>query len=521
MCRNAIFLLCLAAIRPLAAEVLGAQAGLPQASPSPALPLPPPAYRAGFESISERDLRAWLGFLASAELEGRESGTRGYDVAARYIASVLEGLGVVPMGGDGTYFQEFHLVRLERDLENARLELRGGSGEPESFPLRDHVAVRAGGDIDWSGPWVFAGHGDGGPDAHDDFHGLSLEGKVVLVIPRPGSRREEEGARRAGARRVVIVSDERVKSRAGLSSGQRAMEPGAKLPVEDLGMDVVYLSRAATDRVLSRAGTSVERLLAGPARPLPDLLDGVAVRLELKVRETRRATRNVVGLVEGSDPALRGEVVAVGAHLDHVGIQDQKLFPGADDDASGTSAVLGVASALALNPVRPRRSVLLLFFAAEEIGLLGSSYFVDHPPVGLDRFVAEFQLDMVGRNEERTSDDPARAERAEDNVNTIHVVGSTRHALELDPWLSSVNEHVGLVFERDEERVYTRSDHYHFARHGIPVTFFFAGFHPDYHKPTDTIEKINFTKLLNVTRLVYSIAYEVADRERRLPVNKF
>ncbi|MBI4602800.1 MAG: M28 family peptidase, partial [Planctomycetes bacterium] len=148
-------------------------------------------------------------------------------------------------------------------------------------------------------------------------------------------------------------------------------------------------------------------------------------------------------------------------------------------------------------------------------------YVVEHPPVDLDRIALEVQLDMVGRDEEVRSSDPKAAERAADNVNTLHVVGSKRRSLELDPWIQAVNEHVGLGFEYDEERVYARSDQYWFAERGVPVVFFFAGFHPDYHQPTDTPEKINFAKLTRVTRLVFALAFEVADRERRLGVNRF
>jgi hypothetical protein len=142
--------------------------------------------------------------------------------------------------------------------------------------------------------------------------------------------------------------------------------------------------------------------------------------------------------------------------------------------------------------------------------------------VPLASIALEIQMDMVGRDEEVLSDDPAKAEKAEDNRESIHVVGAARHSLELDPWVHEVNAlpGAGLRFEYDEERVYARSDQYNFGKHGVPVVFFFAGFHRDYHQPGDTPDKINYEKVAKVTRVVYSLAYEVADRPRRLTINR-
>jgi Zn-dependent M28 family amino/carboxypeptidase len=182
--------------------------------------------------------------------------------------------------------------------------------------------------------------------------------------------------------------------------------------------------------------------------------------------------------------------------------------------------VLAVAKAFAANDVRPRRSIAFMLFTAEEKGLWGSSYFVEKPPFPLEKIVLEIQLDMIGRNEESRSGDPKKAEKADDNVRTLHVVGSKRRSLELDPWIHALNSHTGLGFEYDQEDVYTRSDQWSFASRGIPVVFFFAGFHPDYHQPSDTPEKINYEKVSLVARLVFGLAFEVADREKRLAIHR-
>jgi hypothetical protein len=494
------------------------------AAPTPPGPVPA-AYDTGFGSVTERDLKAWLEFLASPELEGREAGTRGYDVAARYVATVLEGLGVPPLGG--SYFQPFDLVRRKRDLDRTEITVEmpargGGPATTFKIPLKEQLSLRSSREIDWSDPWVFVGHGEGPEsDAPDDFAGLDLEGKVVLVLPPEGKKSgEAKGALATGAKRIVVISDDRAGRRSGLESPElprhlleRWLESGTE-------PDIVYVSRAVADRLLDLSGTSSAKLLAGPGRPRPFAFDGPRIRIKAPWMETVRPTRNVVGWLEGSDPVLRREVVVLGAHLDHIGARGAEVFRGADDDASGVSAILGAAKAFQANPTRPRRSVLFIFYAAEETGLHGSRYFVDYPPFPLERVALAIQLDMIGRNEESPPGASRGADRPEDNVRSIHVVGSKRHSRELDPWVQRLNELVGLSLEYDEERVFERSDHYQFASHGIPVVFFFSGFHPDYHKSTDTPDKINYAKVVSVARLVFALAYEVADREKRLTVNR-
>jgi len=506
-------------------------AASPPAAPPAAQPVrpAPESYRSGFDAISEADLRAWLGFLAADELEGRESGTKGYDVAARYVASVLESLGVAPLGDGGTYFQAFDLVRRERNLEEGFLSIRTASGVEERASLAGQMAVRAvpgeiPAAIDWEQPWVCAGRGESAAeDAVDDFHGLDVAQSVVLVLPRPGrTESEDRGARLAGAQRIVVVSDKKVADGVGIRFRERAeaCPDGSSEPTAAAtGPSTVYVSRKLADQVLKARGSSLAEIESSE-RPQPFRLDGVQLHLKIPVRETRRTTRNVAGILQGSDPVLRGECVAVGSHLDHVGTQNGTVFPGADDDASGVSAVLGVAKAFAKNPTRPRRSLVFLFFAAEEKGLFGSQWYVDHPPVALASMALELQMDMVGRNEERGAPGEPNAETPADNEDTLHVVGSKRHSLELDPWVTSINDFVGLRFEYDEERVYSRSDQYNFGSRGVPVVFFFSGFHPDYHQPTDTPKKINFRKLGLVTRLVFALGFEVADRPARLRIHR-
>ncbi|RYG43085.1 M28 family peptidase, partial [bacterium] len=222
---------------------------------------------------------------------------------------------------------------------------------------------------------------------------------------------------------------------------------------------------------------------------------------------------NVVGLLEGSDPTLKEQIVGIGAHLDHMGKSGDTIFYGADDDGSGSAALLLTARALTTSSVKPKRSILFMAFCGEEMGLIGSGHYADNPIYPHSQMVAELQMDMVGRDSDgEQNGDSSRIDKASENTDTMRLVGSKRISTELDAMILRLNQHTGFKFKYDSEDVYTRSDHYNFAKNGIPIAFFFDGFHPDYHQPTDTVEKINFLKLTTTARLVYLTATELATR---------
>ncbi len=487
----------------------------------------PESYRAGFESIGEPELRSWLEFLASPELGGRGTGTPGYDVASRYVASVLAGLGVEPGGVDGTYFQPFALVRRERPRDEAWVRVRAAddmTAEPRGIRLRGNFDVDAPGTIAWRGPLVFVGHGDGAArDGRDTFHAVSREDGIALILPRPGDDDPTRGARNAGVRRLLIVSDRRARRPRGLRF--RTL-PGYRIPAPQAdpdGVEIVWIAPSIADQLLESNGTDVDALLKASKAgddPAPFALEDVVVEVAVPFTRTEQRSRNVVGIVRGSDPKLAAEAIVVGAHLDHVGTRGDQIFFGADDNASGSVAVLGVAKALMTNGRRPRRTTILMWFGAEEVGLHGSRCWTDQPLWPLDRTVAMLNMDMIGRNEERPDRDNRPGEKAADNQLSLHVVGTQRLSAELDPWVHRVNRATGLEFEYDQEGVWRRSDQYHFAAKGIPVAFFFAGFHPDYHKTTDTPDRINWDKVTRTTRLAYGLTFEIGDRPARLAIDR-
>ncbi len=506
----------------LAALWIWSLAAAADSPPDPATLAPvPEAARAGFNAVAEANLRAWLKFLASDELEGRGTAQPGYALAARFCASVFEQFGLQPAGdqkdGQTGYFQEFQWIRLERDRAASFLEVQDQGGRA-AFRLGEEVSISStttGQEIDWSGPWVFAGFGEGAEsDAPDDFHGFDLKNETAVVLLRKGKTSfDRKGLEAAGGKRAVVIFDERARDAKGLPLRElpEFLEKGPAAPAG--GVDVFYISNRAADRILGPSGWSVARIEERAARGerAPRFkLEGVKLHLLIKNKRTAFPLRNVLALVEGSDPVLKSEVVAIGAHLDHEGTRDGKIFHGADDDASGSAGVLALARAFAENPHRPRRSILLMLFAAEEKGLHGSRYFVEHSPVPPKNIVAEIQMDMIGRNEEFPN-----KEKPEENTNTVHLVGPQLHSRELHQVILEQNRSIGLSFEYDMEEVYSRSDQINFANAGIPVAFLFTGFHPDYHQPTDTADKINFPKMARIVRLAYLTAFQLADRSER------
>lgn len=448
---------------------------------------PPPAeLKTGFDSIKISDAQAILGYLAGPECQGRGTGQPGFQKAADYVAARFKAAGLKPLGGKGTYFQfeDFYRPRVEA----ATLTLGGGKVGGRDFTLSP-----TGKPLDLAaGVVVVRG---GASDRLSDEQAALLDGKIVIAAVPAGRSPLRSQISRADTKAVIVVVDR-----------PRTFVPTASLDPDSVGTTLVRGEVART-----ALPASVRTLLQGSgpsATVLPD-----EAHLAAKGEIERVRVPNVVGMVPGSDPTLKAEVVGVGGHLDHLGINAQGIvYPGADDDGSGSTAVMLIAKAVAANPVKPKRSVIFMTFFGEEMGLLGSRYLTEHPPVPLSTMVAELQMDMVGRDSDgEQNGDPTRVDRREENVDTIRLVGSKRISTELDRDIQEENRYVGFRFKYDAEDVYTRSDHYNFAAKGVPIAFLFDGFHPDYHQPTDTIDKIDWAKLTNAAKLYYLTLMKVAN----------
>jgi len=424
------------------------------------------------------ELAAHVGALTAPEMEGRASGTAGGDRAARYLADRLAAMGIKPAGASGTFLQSFAVGSGTRVAAGTALDRLGAA--PEAFLLgRDFVPH--GGSLagEVSGDVVFVGYGIAAPDGGDgDYAGVDVRGTVVLALdggpaqmgdPQPSRLDKLIGARRRGAAALLIA--------------------GEALPsLDETAVSVRLVSaavtRAAADALLAPAGKTVSGLLAELSRSRAPVSFPTGARARVRVgveREERRAV-NVVGVLPGRDPALAAEAVVLGAHYDHLGRAGGIVYPGADDNASGTAVVLGLARAFAAAGGAPRTLVFALF-GGEEIGLLGSAHYTRHPALPVDRTAAMLNFDMVGRMKNERLNvggvDSGTGLRA-------MVAGAARGAA------------VGLDVHATP---FAPSDHASFYAAGVPVLFFHTGGHDDYHGPGDTADKINAAGMVEVARI--------------------
>jgi hypothetical protein len=518
-----------------------------------------PAGSGGAQSITPAEVKEYLSYIASDELQGRQIFTEGLGLAGAYIADHLREWGLKPGGDDGTYFQTVKVlgVSVKRN-SSVTVSVNGETktfkdGEGVTFP------ANAGGKQTITAKAQFLGYGLSLPENNiDDYKGHDVAGKIAIYVGRgPSTLPASAGFRILGARaRNAIELNHAVgaigPALAGFGRGGGAGRGNQNLgdftTVERLDKKIppqITASDEFFEFVFKAAGQNYADIKAKADTQealSPVVLSNVSITINVDndydVVQTR-LSRNVVGVVEGGDPKLKDTYVLFGAHYDHIGYQQtppgqgrgggsgvgnapggcagqQRDTPkpgdvinnGADDDGSGTVAVMALAKAFATGP-KPKRSVMFVWHTGEESGLYGSRYMADYPEVPLDKVSAQLNIDMIGRNR---CDDP----KEED---TVYVVGSDRISTELhnlnEDANASLPQPMKLDYEMndpaDPESIYTRSDHYSYASKGIPIIFYTTGLHRDYHYLTDEVSKIDFPKLAHITQLVYATGWKVAN----------
>lgn len=510
-----------------------------------------PASQRGVDAISATQLKDYLSFIASDEMEGRDTPSRGLDTAAKFLAMNLSRWGLRPAGDEGSYFQKIALSRDLVDKEETRVEFNnqslafGSDYIPSARPA--NIAATQ---------LIFAGNGwfikSKGIDA---YKGVDAKGKVAVIFGRangypPGIRSTDlsgkrgedwmnvgEYALKQGVAGILIVPDfqylanwernlTRVTERGSIKVDKFQAPAGAQIPQLVLSP---HFAEFLFQGERQSAQSIFEGIYAGKT-PDPFALNAnKTISITVKVKSENSSTQNVVAVFEGSDPILKNEYVAVGAHYDHVGVglpvNGDAIYNGADDDGSGTTALLAMAEALTKARTRPRRSVLFVWHTGEEKGLWGSRYFTNYPTVPLANIVTQLNIDMIGRSKKEGDTNPRNRELS--GPNEIYVIGSKMMSAELGALVDSVNkQYLNLIYDyryddpADPNRFFFRSDHYNYARKGIPIVFFFDGEHEDYHHPGDSVDKIDFQKMENVTRTIYLTLWEVANRPARPLVNK-
>jgi hypothetical protein len=517
----------------------------------------------GVTSITPEELKEWLGYIASDQLQGRRVYSEGLGLAAAFIADHLKEWGVKPGGDDGSYFQVVKVLGVNtKSNSSVTVTVNGQSrtfkdGEGITF------AKNQGGKHTVGGTAELVGYGLAVPELNlDDYKDRDVAGKVVVYA---GRGPQNTPFRTVFARgRNAIELHHAVASIGPAAPGTsvaRGAPPPAAPPAsggrggsQTLGdFQTVQRLDNPTPPQITASDEFYEFLFSGSGQsyadykakadkqePLPPVvLKDVSIKIDVDATYDivqTRLTRNVVGIVEGTDPNLKDTYVLFGAHYDHIGYLEMArgnasagggtnaggctgqarettragdiINNGADDDGSGTVAVMGIAKAFALGP-RPKRSVMFVWHAGEEAGLLGSRYMADYPEVPLDKVAAQLNIDMIGRN---------RCDEASEG-NTVYIVGSDRISSELhnlnEDANASLSKPMALDYEMndpaDPESIYTRSDHYSYASKGIPIIFYTTGLHRDYHYLTDEISKIEFPKMSHIAQLVYTTGWRVAN----------
>jgi len=447
--------------------------------------------KTGFDAITDERAKEWLSVLAGPVFEGRGSGQIGYTKAAHWVAGKTAEFGLDPMGDGGTYFQMLPMSRLW--VEPTQSKLTG----PNDLSILFDKAIgleRFTNVAEVSGGVAFVRLSG---DSQKLDPSVSLRDKIVFYTA--------DG--KAQGRAAGLIASQRPVATFRIVDGEP--KSGSQLQREGGRQRAASLSGT----ISAAAATTMVQAMNGDPTWIKSL-DGEGaevhlaegnVKLNLRYREEPTAIPNVLAWQPGSDPDLRNEYVVIGAHLDHLGLSNGSLFPGADDNGSGSTALLSIASAITANRIKPKRSVLFMWFAGEEIGLVGSAYYVDHPLLPLDKMVCMLNVDMVGRNEEK------QGETASENETSIHLVGSKQGDQDLHEVIMRANQYVNFAFEYDEEGVFGRSDQANFFKKGTSVAFLFGGFHPDYHKPSDELSKINFHKIVSAAKLFYLTAHFAAD----------
>jgi hypothetical protein len=489
--------------------------------------------------ISEVSLKANLEFLASDELEGREAATRGENIASLFIANQLTKYGVKPFGDNGTYFQSFHVIsRIIDTLSYIKVFNETGDEVLSTNYLNGFFrAARGFNDYDLICNIVFAGYGiEADEIGYNDYKNADVNGKFAVVLSgtpqgeaaeffeqRQNRKYSEinykiETAQKHGVSGIFFIAPEDVIEK--WDRYQKYLKIPSITLLEDLEKDSLRketipaftINSETAEMIFEGSGFSLDEILAKSisGEQLNSFLLTNSIKLKVSILSESKTARNVIGIIEGHDELLKNEFVAVSAHYDHVGLINGEVYNGADDDGSGTVVVLETAKAFSIKPDN-RRSVLFILHTAEEKGLLGSLYLTNNY-TWIGDISALVNLDMVGRGHE----------------DSIFVIGSKKISSQLYDLIKNVNAETSNFYfnykfddPADPNRYYYRSDHYHYANKNIPIAFFFDDMREDYHKPTDTPDKINYKKLLRMSELTYNVLKAVANLDAKVRLDEF
>ena len=459
-------------------------------------------------TITEADVRRRVNLIADDSMGGRDTPSPGLESTAQYLAREFRRMGLRPAGDSGGYFQRYGIRVRDTDPAGSRITFIDPNGGETAIRFGPDAKLTYGapGEATVSGELILGG-GPLGPA--DVLSESAVKGRILYWVAdwTKGSAPVGQiliAAANAGAKLVVLsVNDDSAFAKLSAAHQGTVTADAVGWPA------VVAVRERAVTTAIPEAEATFDQVRAATNANTFDA-QGWRGRLSLSFsRDERHAVPNVVGIVRGTDPALAGEYLAISAHFDHVGSRcrgadgPDKICNGADDNGSGTTGLLELAEAFAHPDAKPRRSILFVAVSGEERGLWGSEYFAQHPTVPIDKIVADINMDHLGRNWR----------------DSIVVIG--REHSDLGATVDQVaREHrelgVGVLPDQwPKERIYFRSDHYNFAKQGVPILFFTNGFHADYHAVTDSPDKIDAEKESRVVRLIFHTARAIANRTER------
>ena len=465
------------------------------------------------QTITQKDLSRHLHIVASDDMEGRRTGTPGQKKAAKYIAAHFKNLGLIPPvknGNSRSYFQPFALKSTK--WKNVYVEV---AGQKYEF-LKDVFALGVSAmKAPITSQVVFAGNG-----SSEEMKKASVKNKGVVYFAESHADAMKKGkvAKKLGAKTLFVLRAKTKKGYAELvnfNSYYVKRWVGPKLSKKTIKSDLVFY---VSPRLAAKMLNAQEDVLV-KNELIPGTKGQKVKALATQEEKITLASENVLGFLEGS--SKKDEILVISAHYDHIGKYGNQINNGADDDGSGTVAVLELAEAFVKAKKAgkgPKRSILFITVAGEEMGLYGSRFYTDIDPVfPLKNTVADLNIDMIGRIDDIYKTDP----------NYIYLIGSDKLSTELHQLSEEANkQYINLKLDykyndkNDPNRFYYRSDHYNFAKNRIPVIFYFNGTHADYHRPTDTVDKIHFAKMEKIARLIFHTAWKVANRPKRIVVDK-
>ncbi|MCL7989007.1 M28 family peptidase [Sphingobacterium sp. lm-10] len=489
--------------------------------------------------ITEELAKKHLTILASPEFEGRGTGQAGGQKATEYVAQQFKEFGLIkPV--NGSYFQPVSLVKSVYAVKNFSIAGKSYTYGKDFYVQGENSLQNYSAD-----ELIFIGYGIA-DEKYNDLNGLDIAGKVVVFInegePKDasgnslitGTNKESDWTRSRLKRlqelmkknpKLIIATSSQVAqnlTRIGgrLTSGRVSLKK-ADSPAVNNGIPMVIATEDMINSLLASNKTDLDQVkkkISDTKKPNSFVIKA-KLRADMGNSQEDLDDPNVLGLLEGSD--LKDEIVVIGGHWDHDGIlPDGTIFPGADDNGTGTVAVIDIARAFSIAKKEgkgPRRSILFIAYAAEEKGLLGSNYYVENPIFPLENTVACINIDMIGRIDDK---------HLEGNHNYVHVIGTNKLSSELNPLVEKANEqYTGMELDgmyndpNDPMRLYYRSDHYNFAKKGIPSLFFFSGLHPHYHTPEDTVDKIDFPMMVKREHLIFHTTWDIVNRDNKLVVD--